>query len=262
MTLRDSSSSEQRFGRRQKPWKHEPEALFETLRDRVGEKGWRDLLDGAGSRTVRAGERLLRQGADEDFVSLVKSGVLAIDIRRDERDECSRRHMVAFRSSGDVIGEIAVLSRGVRTASVTAYTDCEVAIVSGERFRSAELQGKYGAELHASTAVRQWEREALSHSGDKVAGLAWVLLPLLDHAQRRPGAGRGGIELRVRQRDLADCLGIGTKLLRRFTAGLPFGRMPEGRRERFLVTDPEGLREAAARFGGGARRPGEVIRRR
>ena len=66
---------------------------------------------------VAAGSRLVRQGAEPDAFFLIESGRARV-----ERDE---RH-VADLDAGDFFGELALLRRGRRTASVVAATDMRV----------------------------------------------------------------------------------------------------------------------------------------
>lgn len=78
----------------------------------------RDLLAvRVGRRPLRAGETLMRQGADGDSWFLVVSGVL--DVRVGD-------HEVSSLVRGDGVGEIALIRSCPRTATVTARTDADV----------------------------------------------------------------------------------------------------------------------------------------
>ncbi|MFF3005964.1 Crp/Fnr family transcriptional regulator [Kitasatospora sp. NPDC057940] len=229
MTLWGNSTAEKAF------------ALNRTFRDHLSGADWEGILGSAKVRRLRKGGQLMRQGAEGDTVSFLKEGTVRID--QDGK-------LIVLRHSGDLLGDMAVFGRRrLRTATVTAYTDCEVVTLAGERFRSRAFQDAYGPAIWSYVIGRQWETQVLSRSDDNVARLAWLLAPLLDNEELAV-SGPDGVHLRVAQKDLADCLAIGPKLLRQLTAQPPFGGMPEGRRKLTLVTDPEGLLAAAARLGG------------
>ncbi|MFD4400236.1 Crp/Fnr family transcriptional regulator [Kitasatospora sp. NPDC059811] len=228
MTLWGNSTAEQAFG------------LNRTFRDHLSDTDWEGILGSAKVRWIRKGEQLMRQGAEGHSVSFLKKGAVRID--QDGK-------LIVLRHPGDLLGDMAVYGRRPRTATVTAYTDCEVVTLGAELFRSRAFQDAYGAAIWSYVIGRQLETQVLSRSGDNVARLAWLLAPLLDNEELAV-SGPDGVHLRVAQKDLADCLAIGPKLLRQLTALPPFGGMPEGRRKLTLVTDPEGLLAAAARLGG------------
>ena len=77
---------------------------------------------------VAAGSRLVRQGAEPDAFFVIESGRAKV-----ERDE---RH-VADLDAGDFFGELALLRRGRRTASVVAATDMRVRVIAAREFVGA-----------------------------------------------------------------------------------------------------------------------------
>jgi CRP-like cAMP-binding protein len=77
---------------------------------------------------VSAGTVIVRQGEPGDCVYFIASGSYRV--------ETDGRH-VATLSTGDTLGEIAVLGSGVRTSTVVATTDGELLQLSGDSFRAA-----------------------------------------------------------------------------------------------------------------------------
>ncbi|HWF25715.1 MAG TPA: DHA2 family efflux MFS transporter permease subunit [Solirubrobacteraceae bacterium] len=79
--------------------------------------------------SLRAGDFLFRQGEDGDCLYLVRSGRLeAIS----DDDEGARS--VALIERGAVVGELAVLARSTRSASVLALRDCELLKITADDF--------------------------------------------------------------------------------------------------------------------------------
>ena len=86
----------------------------------------------AESETVRiaAGEWLFREGEPADTAYLVRSGRLEVVAER------PREIVIRQLKRGTVVGELALLSHGVRSASVRASRDSEVAELSRDRFEA------------------------------------------------------------------------------------------------------------------------------
>ena len=87
------------------------------------------LAQGAQWVAVSAGTEVVTQGDDADSYYLVASGELSVTID----DVLRAQTMVA----GDGFGEIALLNRVARTATVTALEDCELLVVSSGDFLGA-----------------------------------------------------------------------------------------------------------------------------
>ncbi|MDH6708572.1 CRP-like cAMP-binding protein [Kitasatospora sp. MAA19] len=229
-----------------------PEPLFgpsRTFRERVGEPAWERFLGGLAIIERPVGWPLMHQGETGDYVVVVVRGVVGVRQAGDGSSILLR--LLAFRRGGDLVGDLAVLGPGVRTATVRACTACEVAIVPGERFRSPAFQREWGLAVSSYIAGREREAQMLSRAGDDLARLACVLVPLLGNDGTAQWSD-DGVYLKVCRQDLAACLGIGARRLRQVLAMPPFGATPGGRRGWLLVKDPRRLRVAAARHGGPA----------
>jgi len=86
-------------------------------------------LAAAGTqRTVGAGETIVAEGESDDFYCLLLSGSARVSVAGEARAELL---------AGDGFGEIAVLHRVARTATVTATEGCRLLAVPGEALRAA-----------------------------------------------------------------------------------------------------------------------------
>lgn len=84
----------------------------------VPEEGRGHLMACMAPMTVRAGERFIRQGEVADCLYLIKEGSCKVSV---EQDGVTRD--IARRKSGDLVGEMAILTDENRTAHVQAETD-------------------------------------------------------------------------------------------------------------------------------------------
>jgi trk/ktr system potassium uptake protein len=107
------------------------------------------LAQGADWVQVPVGTRVVTQGEDADSYYLVASGELSVTIDGVLRDQ----NMVA----GDGFGEIALLNRVARTATVTALEDCELLVISSGDFLGAVTSDPDGEGL-----ARQISQERLA----------------------------------------------------------------------------------------------------
>lgn len=75
-------------------------------------------------RKVAKGEKLTEQGQRGDELYLLLDGVLSVDVNGES---------VAEVGPGVILGERAVLEKGTRTATLTAVTDCKVAVARADQ---------------------------------------------------------------------------------------------------------------------------------
>ena len=99
-------------------------------------------------RRLARDELLIAQGEHDDVLYIVKSGALVVTRRE------APSHRIAVLGEGDVVGEMAVLSREARTADVRADADSVVYALPGEEFRRvaathAELAQRVGSLIAA-----------------------------------------------------------------------------------------------------------------
>jgi hypothetical protein len=118
------------------PWgEHESEALVTAVETALERQLSVTIMSGGERpeiRTVKQGKHLVHQGDPGDSLFLLLDGVLSVIIDGEP---------VAEVGPGVILGEVAVLEGGVRTASLLASTDVRVAVAPADRVdRDALLQ--------------------------------------------------------------------------------------------------------------------------
>jgi CRP-like cAMP-binding protein len=81
----------------------------------------KEIAKAARMRSVRAGTTLIVEGEHESTMFVIVSG--GCDVRRANRK-------IANLGPGDVVGELAVLGKAPRNATVIARTDSDIAIIT------------------------------------------------------------------------------------------------------------------------------------
>lgn len=87
--------------------------------------------------TLEAGQPLFEAGKPAEALYIVNKGTLAVYVDRPG----TGRHLLALIRQGEVVGEMAVISGGPRTASAVAIRDSELIVVSASEFR--QMQHRY-----------------------------------------------------------------------------------------------------------------------
>jgi len=153
--------------------------LFQGLSD----DELQQLMGNAEPVSLRAGEVLMKQGEEGDSAYIVMKGVFEIT-----KQSGQSLIKIDVRGSGEIIGEMALLSQAPRSATVTATTDCETLCISKEVFDNLLLTSP-----SAATAVLHWtmarltQNEALLHQQERMAALG-TLSAGLAHELNNPAA--------------------------------------------------------------------------
>ncbi|WP_380281686.1 Crp/Fnr family transcriptional regulator [Kitasatospora purpeofusca] len=231
-----------------------PDPSDRTLRHLMGEARWSALLAGAHVRRHPIGDTLLHQGEPGTHVLALLGGVAKV-VRREPDGDLT---LLAFRGPGEVLGEVAVLDDGVRSASVQAIVDCSVAVVTRAAFlRFVADHGLYPVMVRYALG-RLRESDVARGGGDVVARLAGALVVLAELSADAPGGGAGGgsgpgVTLALTRDDLAQYLGVSRNTVTAGLAELEPLHVECGRR-RIVVRDPAALRNAAPGTVDGVRR--------
>lgn len=153
--------------------------LFEGLSD----EELQQLMDSAKPVSSRAGEILIKQGEPGDSAFVIVQGEFEI-----QKQTGQSLIKIDVRNPGDVVGEMALLSRAPRNATVIAKTDSETLCISQEVFENL-----LSTSSTAALAVLRWvmarltQNEALLHQQEKMAALG-TLSAGLAHELNNPAA--------------------------------------------------------------------------
>jgi hypothetical protein len=116
------------------PWGAEESEAFVTEAESALERQLsRELMSGASPkrRKLEPDETLVQQGEAGDELYLLLDGVLAVEVDGEE---------VAEIGPGAILGELAGVEGGKRTATLTARTRCRVGVVSADAIDRAALE--------------------------------------------------------------------------------------------------------------------------
>ncbi|MGW1836045.1 Crp/Fnr family transcriptional regulator [Streptomyces sp. BBFR2] len=181
-------------------------ALAHVLRDLVPSEAWAALADHPRRRHP-AGTVLLRQGDSGTHVCALLGGM--VKVVRTDAD--GRERLLAFRGPGEVLGEMAVQTGGLRLADVRTLSACEVAIVPADTFHRFVKRYDLATQL-AAYAVNRLREQTQASEGAIEQRLAATLLRLVEIC--------GADTFSLTREDLAQHLGVSrnsvTKALTRF----------------------------------------------
>jgi CRP/FNR family cyclic AMP-dependent transcriptional regulator len=121
----------------------------------VSRAGIRALVQAATEVDVPAGKAVVREGqTDRDLYVIVRGGARAT----------TRGRRLGDLGPGDFFGELAFLSRGPRTATVTATADSRLMVLGAREFESVvEREPKLALQVlqAAATRLRELNRRSL-----------------------------------------------------------------------------------------------------
>jgi CRP-like cAMP-binding protein len=89
-----------------------------------------ELAHGAALRAARAGDTIIREGEEGDTLFVIAEG----RVRTDKRTPSGDPWTVRFYEKGGVFGEVSLLDRVRRSATVVAETDVTLLVIERDRF--------------------------------------------------------------------------------------------------------------------------------
>jgi CRP/FNR family cyclic AMP-dependent transcriptional regulator len=204
----------------------EPEAVLRRvwLFAQLGDAEREQIRALARPRRCQAREVVVRQGDERGDLYAVVSGRLKVTTANVDGDEM----VLSILGPGDVFGEIALLDRQPRSATVSALEGCELLVVERRPFHDLLLRVPALA-LSLMQVMAKRLRELTEHAQDvSLLGVSARLARALLALGRRFGerkAGKLEVALKLSQQELGEMVGATREMvnrcLRRWTdAGL------------------------------------------
>jgi CRP/FNR family cyclic AMP-dependent transcriptional regulator len=154
------------------------------------------------------GTRFLPPGISGDGCYLVEQGLLKVIITSPKGEE----RILAILGPGEIAGELSIIDRQARSASVIAVKDCELRFVSQKNFEKITKQEPDIYQYLVSVLalrLRETDQAVAADSFLTVkARLARALLELTEYLGEDAGAGRVLIRHKINQSDLAAMAGV------------------------------------------------------
>jgi CRP/FNR family transcriptional regulator, cyclic AMP receptor protein len=191
-------------------------------------------------RSFPKGARVFHEGDRSDACYVIREG--EVRVTREHSD--GRAIALATLGPGELVGELAMLDGGVRSASVEALTDVELLAVAATDMKGLlERNAEITTKLVVALAQRLREtnerisRQSFQTVPSRVAGVLSQLVSA-DSAEQ----GREGVTIRMNQVDLAQLAGTSRESVSRFLAILERAGVVRVGRGRVTVLEPPRLR--------------------
>lgn len=191
-------------------------------------------------RSYPKGVRVFHEGDRSDACYIVRDG----DLRVTREHSDGRAIALATLGRGDIFGELAMLDRGARSASVETLSDCELLGLPAIDVRRVITEhGDIAGKLIVALTRRLREtnervsRQSFQTVPSRVAGVLSQLI-----AEESIPPGRDGITIRMTQADLAQLAGTSRESVSRFLATLERAEVVRVGRGRVTVLEPDRLR--------------------
>jgi CRP/FNR family transcriptional regulator, cyclic AMP receptor protein len=179
-------------------------AILSSLPERLSAQ----LCAGAKSCHLRAGETLFAAGDSGDGCYRLERGLLKVIITSPRGEE----RILAILGPGEIAGELSIIDRQPRSASVIAVKDCELSFISQKHFEICTKQDpdiyRYLVNVLA-LRLRETNQGVAADSFLSVkARLARTFLELAEYFGEDAGEGWVLIRHKISQSDLAAMAGV------------------------------------------------------
>jgi CRP-like cAMP-binding protein len=202
------------------------------------------LLAVTRERALAAGESLFRHGDPGSAFAVLLAGRFKVV----SRAGTGRNVLLGLRGPGDLVGEIAILDEGARTADVVAVENARVAVGSADMLRRV-LAERPSAMLALARSLNRRLREADEGRVELAAltGHARVAVRLVQLARRYGQTTPDGlvIALPLSQDEIADWTGLSRPAVARALAEFRQAGLVVTARRSLTLPDPDRLRTYA-----------------
>jgi CRP/FNR family transcriptional regulator, cyclic AMP receptor protein len=209
-----------------------PRSTSKPILSRLPARMSAQLLAGAKSCHLNAGETLFAAGDAGHGCYRLEQGLLKVIITSPRGEE----RILAILRPGEITGELSLIDRQPRSASVIAIKDCELSFISQQNFEKYTKQDpdiyRYLVNVLASRLRETDEAVAADSFLSVNARLARALLELSEYLGEDAGAGRVLIHHKINQSDLAAMAGVARENVNRVLSDW---------KRRDLVTHSSGL---------------------
>ncbi|MBS0504519.1 MAG: Crp/Fnr family transcriptional regulator [Proteobacteria bacterium] len=197
-----------------------------------------DLLERASLCPMKKGDVLLHQGDPGDYLIILLDGTIRVSMVASN----GREIILDYLEPGSVLGEIALLDGGDRTASVTALGEGQYLKLGAKAFREV-------LERHPSVAWRLLQEMArrLRNANNTIeSDRAFASGPRLARSlQRLVPSGAVGVSIRLSQSELGAFAGISRENINRQLGAWADAGIVALEQGRVRVLDMEVLEEIA-----------------
>ena len=191
-------------------------------------------------RSFPKGARIFHEGDRSDACYVIRAG--EVRVTREHPD--GRAIALATLGPGELVGELAMLDGGVRSASVETLSEVDMLAIAATDMRGLlERNAQITAKLVIALTRRLREtnerisRQSFQTVPSRVAGVLSQLVSE-DSAEQ----GRDGVTIRMNQADLAQLAGTSRESVSRFLAVLERAGVVRVGRGRVTVIEPHRLR--------------------
>jgi CRP/FNR family transcriptional regulator, cyclic AMP receptor protein len=185
-----------------------PRSTSKTIFSSLPERLSAQLFAGAKTCHLKAGEALFAAGDIGDGCYRLEQGLLKVTITSPRGEE----RILAVLGPGEIAGELSLIDRQPRSASVIAIKDCELSFISQQNFEKYTKQDpdiyRYLVNVLALRLRETDEAVAADTFLTVKARLARALLELSEYLGEDAGAGRVLIHHKINQSDLAAMAGV------------------------------------------------------
>lgn len=191
-------------------------------------------------RSFPKGARIFHEGDTSDACYVIRSG--EVRVTREHSD--GRAIALATLGPGELVGELAMLDGGVRSASVETLTEVDLLAVS-----AADMRGLLERNVEITTKLVVALTKRLRETNERISRQSFQTVPsrvagVLSQlvAEEDAEQGREGVTIRMNQADLAQLAGTSRESVSRFLAVLERAGVVRVGRGRVTVIEPPRLR--------------------